>query len=46
MSDAAAGAAFVVEQVLLYDASLLIIGRKRVAAAEFLINESDRKSVV
>ena len=40
MSDAAAGAAFVVEQVLLYDASLLIIGRKRVAAAEFLINES------
>ena len=40
MSDAAAGAAFVVEQVLLYDASLLTIGRKRVAAAEFLINES------
>ena len=40
MSDAAAGAALVVEQVLLYDASLLTIGRKRVAAAEFLINES------
>ena len=40
MNDAAAGAAFVVEQVLLYDASLLIIGRKRVVAAEFLINES------
>ena len=40
MSDAAAGAALVVEQVLLYDASLLIIGRKRVVAAEFLINES------
>ena len=40
MSDAAAGAAPFVEQVLLYDASLLTIGRKRVAAAEFLINES------
>ena len=40
MSDTAAGAALVVEQVLLYDASLLTIGRKSVAAAEFLINES------
>ena len=44
MSDAAAGAALVVEQVLLYDASLLTIGRKRVAAAEFLINEIGRAS--